>query len=149
MRAIVKTHGALGLSNLALIGAFAIITGGTRAHAQTPTPMPTPTPTPMPMPASPPMPMDHSKMSGDKSMPGMKGDMGHMKGMGNMQMTGNPDMDFATMTRSHHAAGIEMAKAELANGKDPAMKKMAKKILDAQTKELADFDRWLAAHKAK
>ena len=137
MRAIVKTHSASGLSNLALISAFALITGGTTALAQAQTP------------ASPPMPMDHSKMSGDKPMPAMKGDMGRMKGMCDMQMTGNPDVDFATMTRSHHVDGLEMARAELANGKDPAMKKMAQKIIDAQTKEIAEFDRWLAAHKGK
>ena len=95
------------------------------------------------------MPMDHSKMGADKSMSGMKGEMGQRKAMGDMKMTGNPDVDFARMTRSHHVDGVEMAKAEVANGSDPAMKKVAQKIIDEQTKEIAEFDRWLATQKSK
>lgn len=137
MHAIVKKHSISGLGKLAVIGAFTLVTSGTTALAQAQTPV------------APAMPMDHSKMGADKPMPGMKGEMGQMKGMAGMQMTGDPDVDFATMTRSHHVDGVEMAKAELANGKDPVMKKMAQKIIDAQTKEIAAFDRWLATHKAK
>jgi len=33
---------------------------------------------------------------------------------------------------------------ELANGKSPDMKTMAKKIIAAQKKEIAQFDQWLA-----
>lgn len=88
------------------------------------------------------------------SMPGgmmdMKGmDMrGMMKDnnekMSSMKMTGNADVDFAMMMRIHHLGAIDMAEAELRNGKDPQMKKMAKSIIAAQKKEIATFDRFLA-----
>ena len=45
-----------------------------------------------------------------------------------MPMSGDPDVDFAMMMRIHHQGAIDMANAELSNGKDPQMKKMAKAI---------------------
>ena len=71
----------------------------------------------------------------------------HQKMM-NMKMTGDHDHDFAMMMRSHHQAGLDMAKAELKNGKDPEMKKMAQKIVSDQSKEIKKLDQWLAKHKA-
>ena len=40
-----------------------------------------------------------------------------------------------------------MAEMELANGKSPKMKAMAKQIIVAQKKEIAKFDKWLAKQK--
>jgi len=91
------------------------------------------------------MPMDHSKMDHSKmdhsNMDGMK----HMDGM---SMTGNTDVDFAANMKMHHQMGIDMAKAEIKNGKDPQMVKMAKAIVATQTKESAAFDKYLKANKA-
>lgn len=73
-----------------------------------------------------------------------------MKGMDNMQkmpMTGDPDKDFAMMMKMHHEKGVEMATMELKNGKSPAMRAMAKQIVAAQNKEIAEFDKWLAKQK--
>jgi uncharacterized protein (DUF305 family) len=67
--------------------------------------------------------------------------------MGSMKMSGDPDHDFAMMMRMHHQQAIEMSQAELASGKDAKMKKMAKKIIAAQKKEVAEFDQWLSKHK--
>ena len=39
-----------------------------------------------------------------------------------------------------------MAEAELRDGKDPQMKKMAKAIIAAQKKEIAMFDKFLASN---
>ena len=64
-----------------------------------------------------------------------------------MPMTGNADVDFATMMREHHQMALPMARKELKDGKDPAMRRMARHVIDAQTREIAQFDRWLAAHK--
>lgn len=86
------------------------------------------------------MPMDHSKMDHSK-MDGMK----HMEGM---SMTGNVDYDFAANMKMHHQMGIDMAKAQIKNGKSPQMVKMAKAIVATQTKESAAFDKYLAANKA-
>ena len=63
-----------------------------------------------------------------------------------MPMTGDSDKDFAMMMKMHHQKALEMAKKELADGKSPQMKAMAQKIVDSQTKEIAEFDKWLAAH---
>ena len=92
--------------------------------------------------------------AGASSMPGgamdMKGmDMkGMMKDnndkMSSMKMTGNTDVDFAMMMRIHHLGAIDMAQAELRDGKDPQMKKMATAIIAAQKKEIAQFDKFLA-----
>lgn len=71
----------------------------------------------------------------------------HQK-MSSMQMSGNHDHDFAAMMRSHHQAGIDMAKAQLKHGKDPQMQAMAKKIISDQTKEIKKLDQWLAKHPA-
>ena len=80
---------------------------------------------------------------------GMKGmDMkGMMKDnndkMSSMQMTGNADVDFAMMMRIHHLGAIDMAQAELRDGKAPEMRKMAQAIIAAQRKEISQLDRFL------
>lgn len=66
--------------------------------------------------------------------------------MSSMTMTGNPDIDFAVMMRMHHQGAIDMAQAELKNGKEPQMRKMAQSIIAAQKKEIAQFDSFLAKH---
>lgn len=64
--------------------------------------------------------------------------------MADMSMTGRPDIDFAMMMRIHHQGAIQMSEAVLKNGKDPEMKKMARKIISDQKKEIAQFDTFLA-----
>ena len=67
--------------------------------------------------------------------------------MKSMPMSGDVDYDFAMMMRIHHQGALEMAKSELDNGKNPEMRTMAKKIIAAQKKEIAQFDKWIAKHK--
>ena len=66
--------------------------------------------------------------------------------MSSMKMTGNIDVDFAMMMRIHHLGAIDMAQAELRDGKNPQMKKMATAIIAAQKKEIAQFDKFRAKH---
>ena len=73
--------------------------------------------------------------------------MAGMKDMDSMKMTGNTDRDFATMMKIHHQGAIDMAQMELKHGKDRKMRGMAKRIIDAQQKEIKEFDRWLATQK--
>ncbi len=92
-------------------------------------------------------PATSSMQGGDMNMKSM--DMkGMMKDnndkMSAMKLTGNTDVDFAMMMRIHHLGAIDMAQAELRDGKDPQMKKMAKAIIAAQKKEIAQFDKFLA-----
>lgn len=70
-----------------------------------------------------------------------------MKDMQSMPMSGNTDRDFASMMRMHHQMAVDMAQAEMKNGKDAKMKGMAKKIIDDQTREIRELDDWLKQHK--
>ncbi|RQP21976.1 DUF305 domain-containing protein [Albitalea terrae] len=72
-----------------------------------------------------------------------------MKGMGkmnDMKPSGDTDKDFAMMMKMHHEQALEMAQAELDHGKSAEMKAMAKKIIAAQKKEIAEFDGWMKKH---
>jgi uncharacterized protein (DUF305 family) len=68
-----------------------------------------------------------------------------MQEMHSMNMTGDIDRDFATMMRHHHQSGIEMARVQARDGKDPELRRQAQKIIDSQKKEIAELDRWLQA----
>lgn len=70
-----------------------------------------------------------------------------MEGMQKMPMTGDTDKDFAMMMKLHHQQALNMAELELANGQSAEMKAMARQIIVAQKKEIAQFDQWLAKQK--
>jgi uncharacterized protein (DUF305 family) len=70
-----------------------------------------------------------------------------MKDMESMKLSGDTDKDFARMMKIHHQGAVEMAQVELKNGKDEKLRTMAKKIIDAQQKEIKEFDDWLMKHK--
>lgn len=69
----------------------------------------------------------------------------HMKMMKAMHITlsGNPDVDFVRGMIPHHEGAIDMAKVQLAHGKDPELRKMAEKIITDQEKEIAQMQEWL------
>ena len=69
------------------------------------------------------------------------------KTMQDMPMSGDVDKDFAMIMRAHHQQAVEMAQAQIEKGKTPEQKRLARKIIAAQKKEIAPFDRGLAAHK--
>lgn len=93
--------------------------------------------------------MPHGQMN--KGMMGSddmkKSMMTGMDGMNKMTMSGDVDKDFAMMMKIHHQQAVDMSEMELAHGKSPAMKTMAKQIIAAQKKEIAKFDQWLAKQK--
>ncbi|HEV8553736.1 MAG TPA: DUF305 domain-containing protein [Casimicrobiaceae bacterium] len=136
------------------LGAFVFIAVTSAALAQTPA-----SPADKSAPKGPPTPAATQPSSMDKKdamtgMPGMAagGDMrssmmGMMKSMDSMKMTGDADRDFATMMKIHHQGAIDMAQMELKSGKDAKMRAMAKRIIEAQQKEIKEFDRWLAKRK--
>lgn len=86
-----------------------------------------------------------SGMAGGGDMRGSM--MGMMKDMDSMKMSGDTDRDFAMMMKMHHQGAIDMAQVELKSGKDPKMKAMAKRIIEAQQKEIKELDQWLARGK--
>ena len=54
----------------------------------------------------------------------------------------NPDMNFNMLMTVHHQSAVDMAKAELAHGKDTKLKEMAQQMITAQEKEIAAFKDW-------
>ena len=131
----------LKLNRVALLAPFLLsplfALSAAASNAQTPAPKEAP----MTMPSK---DMQHGMMGSD----GMKQSM--MKGMDGMQkmpMSGDTDKDFAMMMKMHHQQGVEMAQMQLKHGKSPAMKSMAKQIIAAQNKEIAQFDKWMAKQK--
>ena len=73
--------------------------------------------------------------------------MGKMsKDMAAVPMTGDADREFVGMMIPHHQGAIDMARFELSQGKDPAMRKLAREIIAAQQKEIAQMKQWQAKH---
>ncbi len=83
-------------------------------------------------------PMPIGSMEMHKSM------MGGMKSMESMKGSGDIDHDFAMMMKMHHQSALDMANIQLQQGKDAKMRSMAKDIIKSQTKEIKEFDKWLA-----
>lgn len=58
------------------------------------------------------------------------------KAMTAAPMTGDPDHDFITMMIPHHQGAVDMAKAFLLHGKDPALRRLAQEIVVTQQQEI-------------
>lgn len=58
--------------------------------------------------------------------------------------TGDADVDFNKQMRTHHLSAIDMAKVQLANGKDAESRALATKVIADQEREIAQIDAWLA-----
>jgi uncharacterized protein (DUF305 family) len=62
--------------------------------------------------------------------------------------TGDADVDFARMMIPHHQSAVDMSKTLLEHGKDAKLRKMAQAIIKSQTKEIAEFQSWVKAHRS-
>ncbi len=139
-----KSAATLCLAAIATLSALCFTAG---AQAQMARPMASSASMPMDKLPMGKRPMD--KISMGASGPGaMKQSMmGGMDALHKMPMSGDTDKDFAMMMKIHHQGALDVALMELNHGKSPEMKAMAKSIIAAQKKEIAQFDRWLAEHK--
>lgn len=91
---------------------------------------------------------DHSKMMIDMmteehQKAGMAGMMQMNKDMMQGMMKKDPDVAFVCGMIAHHQGAIDMANVELKYGANAWAKEMAQKVIDAQTKEIADMTAWL------
>jgi uncharacterized protein (DUF305 family) len=71
------------------------------------------------------------------SMMKMMRDMPH-------EYTGNADADYMRQMRAHHQGAIDMSEVVLQHGKDDETKRLARRIIDDQRKEIAEIDTWLS-----
>jgi len=92
--------------------------------------------------------MQHSTAGGGSMAGGamdMKSMMKDMNDkMASMKMSGDADVDFAMMMRIHHLGAIDMAQAQLRDGKNAQMRRMATNIIAAQKKEISELDKFIA-----
>ena len=59
-----------------------------------------------------------------------------MRDMHATKNTGNNDIDFAGMMMQHHMGAVEMARVEVSQGNDAALKTFAQKVIDDQNQEI-------------
>jgi hypothetical protein len=63
--------------------------------------------------------------------------------MGSVERSNNSDMDFVRLMLPHHQAAIDMAKTQLAYGKDPQIRRLAQEIITDQQSEIEQMQLWL------
>lgn len=61
-------------------------------------------------------------------------------------MTGKTDQDFVMMMVPHHQAAVAMAHTELKYGKSAYLKRMARKIIKSQNRQIKQMGHWKAKH---
>ncbi|MGH8810957.1 MAG: DUF305 domain-containing protein [Advenella sp.] len=90
----------------------------------------------------------HAHMNTGQAPKDMHASMMNMQQqMDSVKASGDTDYDFAVMMRIHHQGAVDMAQMELDKGKDPQLQAMAKEIIAAQKKEIAQFDQWIEQYK--
>ena len=75
--------------------------------------------------------------------------LGERMGKSDRAGSNTVDREFARTMRQHHLDGIEMAQSYLARGTDETLRRMARKIVDTQQKEVREFDRVLAGKRER
>lgn len=89
------------------------------------------------------MDMHSPDMAGDAKTLGLQMDaMGMSMNMDMLDGAKPFDRAFIDMMVPHHQGAVRMANAELATGKNPDLRKLAKGIIAAQAKEIREMNQW-------
>lgn len=83
---------------------------------------------------------------GSNVPPPEENSQGNPRGMAGMTMpppTGNQDRDFARMMIVHHQGAIDMARQQVARGSDAEMRRLARDVIAAQQREIAELNAFL------
>ena len=90
---------------------------------------------------------------GEKGGPGwaefQQGVMKMHAGMASIKPAGDNDVDFVNLMLPHHQAALDMAKTELAHGRDPQMRRLAQEIVTDQESEIQLMQLWLKQHPSR
>jgi uncharacterized protein (DUF305 family) len=92
------------------------------------------------------MQMDHGSMATGAetaATTGYKAANATMHEQMDIDYSGDADIDFVRGMIPHHQGAIDMAKVVLTDGKDEHIKKLAREIIAAQEKEIAEMQDWL------
>lgn len=57
--------------------------------------------------------------------------------------TGDTDVDFARGMLPHHQGAVDMARVEIEHGRDPDMRRLARKVIDTQEIEMSQMRDWM------
>lgn len=84
--------------------------------------------------------------TGDSTAAFKAADERMMKGMQGSAYTGNADEDFVSHMIPHHQGAVDMAEVEVKYGKDPQLKRLARRIIDSQRREIKFMKSWQEKH---
>lgn len=87
---------------------------------------------------------DHATMPAAEALGLSPGDMGMSMDMDALSSARPFDRAFIDMMIRHHQGAIRMARAELARGKNPQLRQIARGIVGAQAHEIREMNAWRA-----